>query len=156
MLHSDDSKTFRRSESIKYKTKFFAEYEQLKKNPLFEKALAEVIAFEKKINQVTTIEANFSVQFATIFGEKMAVVGQGAALGDWDPSRALEMFWTEGNIWRCSVQIEGDCSGVAYKYVCIRGALVKWEAGDNRVLDVRKGERLGSKVKVDAEDVWKR
>lgn len=156
MIQPEEPRPFHRSESIKYKTKFFAEYEQLKKNPLFEKALKEVISFEKKQNQICAIEANFSVQFATIFGEKMAVVGDGPCLGDWDPSRAIEMFWSEGNVWRCSVHFNGDCSGISYKYVCIRGTLVKWETGDNRVLDVKKGEKIGNKVRINAEDTWKR
>ena len=152
---SDHLKLNKRPGTKKFRTKFLAELEILKKDPLYSRALEEVILIEKKKNEVRAIELNLNVQYATIFGEKMAVVGGCDALGNWDPSRAVEMNWSERNIWRATALANGDLSEVPYKYICIRGTLVKWEAGDNRIIDPRKGERCGNRIKVIMEDIWK-
>ena len=156
MSKPEDQKPIRRMESKKYKTKFYAEYEQLKRNPLFNQALAEVIALEKKKGMIESIDIGFNLNFSTVFGEKMAVIGESEYLGNWDPSRALEMTWNEGNIWKCSVNIPNPPDHINYKYICIRGTLVRWENGDNRVVDVRKGERKGNKIQATVDDLWKR
>jgi hypothetical protein len=156
MSKVDDINPIKKTEPKKCRTKFLSELEKLKKSPLYAKALEEVISLEKKKNSISSFEINFSVQFPTLFGEKMAVVGGHVALGNWDPSRAVEMNWNDGNVWKCTVISESNMADIPYKYVCIRGALVRWENGDNRIVDLKVGERVGNKVKVSNEDVWKR
>ena len=141
--------------SKKYSTKFLSELEVLKNDPLYTRALEEVILIEKRKHEIRAIEINLSVQYATIFGEKMAVVGGCDALGNWDPSRAVEMNWSERNIWRATTLANGKLTEVPYKYICIRVTLVKWEAGDNRIIDPCKGEKCRNRIKVFAEDIWK-
>ena len=92
MSKAEESKGWKKAEVKKYKTKFLAELEVLKKDPLYNKALEEVISLEKKKNMIVAFDINFCVKYATIFGEKMAVVGGSEFLGNWDPSRAIEMY----------------------------------------------------------------
>ena len=153
---SDQTKYLKSVGGKRHRTRFWAELEVLKKDPLYEKALEEVILMEKKRNEVCSVELSFSVHYATLFGEKMAVIGEGEFLGNWDPSRALEMDWNEGNIWKCTALTSVGVAEIPYKYICIRGTLVKWETGDNRIIDLRRCERSGDKITASVEDIWKR
>jgi hypothetical protein len=33
------------------------------------------------------------------FGESLAVVGGSPVLGDWDPTKAVTLEWSEGDMW---------------------------------------------------------
>ena len=153
MSKLEEGKTYKKIEAKKCKTKFLAELEILKQDPLYSKALDEVIQIEKRHTLVQCYEIYFSVKYATIFGEKVAVVGGHDALGNWDPSKAVEMYWNEGNIWKCKVSIKEAFSDFQFKYVCLLGTFVKWEQGINRNLS-SSGERIDNKVKIVRDDVW--
>ncbi|GLC39272.1 hypothetical protein PLESTM_000872100 [Pleodorina starrii] len=88
------------------------------------------------------------------FGEAFAVVGSVPELGSWDPTRAVKMTWTAGDVWLAHVQLPVDTE-VQYKYVRINkdGAVVAWEGVDaanggaggpmgNINLHVRPGHRV--------------
>lgn len=69
-------------------------------------------------------------------GERLAVAGKGAALGDWDPSKALGM--TEHNIgeWQVDMNAANVEGNMEFKFVAIsENGDAMWENGDNRHLD---------------------
>ncbi|CAE7456422.1 GLAA [Symbiodinium natans] len=47
----------------------------------------------------------FSVQYATSFGQELYMVGSCEELGSWTLSHKVHMGWSEGNIWRAKVEI---------------------------------------------------
>jgi Starch binding domain len=151
----EEAKRYKKNDPKKFKTKFLAELEQLKLDPLYFKALEEVEKLEKQKKDMKRYEISFSIPYSTVFGEKMAVVGSHEALGNWTPSRAFEMHWTEGNVWKCNMEIDAGPQEIYYKYICINGSLVKWENSENRLIAFYQGEKVGNKVKINIQDYWR-
>lgn len=84
----------------------------------------------------STVTVTFSIPYHTMFGDELRVVGSAASLGDWDPSRAAAMEWTDGHVWVTTVDLElfQETSGkpVEYKYVLMSNGHVKeWEPSGN-------------------------
>lgn len=155
MSKLDDSKSLRRTETKKFRTRFLTELEQLKRHPLYQSALDEVISSEYK-SAITNLEVDFNVEFSTYFGEKVAVVGGHEVLGNWDPLKSIEMYWNEGNIWKCTAYMSMCTSDIQYKYICINSESVLWEEGLNKVINTDQGEIQGTKLKIIVKDVWRR
>jgi hypothetical protein len=90
----------------------------------------------------------FSVPYQTSFGEQIVVVGNVEALGEWDPTKAAVMRWTDGHIWVTTVDLElpPAASGktLEYKYVLMsHGRMKCWEECENRSLcQARSGSSL--------------
>ena len=79
-------------------------------------------------------------------------------LGNWDPSKGLELEWNQGNIWSSTIHVgEGQLFDIEYKYVCLQGAgTIRWEGGFNRKLKVSEGKPKGDKLVFELNDVWQR
>jgi hypothetical protein len=62
----------------------------------------------QKASRATTsmVTVTFSVPYPTTFGEEIAIVGNKEALGEWDPSKAVAMRWTDGHIWVTTIELE--------------------------------------------------
>jgi hypothetical protein len=62
----------------------------------------------------------------------VVVVGEGAQLGDWDPTRGLLLQADDKGIWRGHITL-APAAEVDYKFVAVpqQGAPV-WEGGGNR------------------------
>jgi hypothetical protein len=85
---------------------------------------------------VATTTAAGAVSFAVTkrvrFGQSLRVVGSVPQLGDWDPSRAPELVWSEGDVWTGEVALPPGAEA-AYKFVVVGGeADAEWEEGDDR------------------------
>lgn len=94
-----------------------------------------------KASTAHTERVTFCVKCETALGQEVRVVGNVAALGEWDPSSAPAMQWTDGHIWKCTVELEfppatSDVSiHLQYKYVLMsNNHLISWESCKNRVL----------------------
>jgi hypothetical protein len=66
-------------------------------------------------------------------GEKLRVVGNSEALGDWDPLKGIELEWTEGHMWRASVALPADTK-TSFKFIKVdeSGTVLEWEDGEDR------------------------
>lgn len=69
------------------------------------------------------------------------MVGNAAALGEWDPGNAVPMQWTDGHVWVTTVELDLPLSAsdkpdlIQYKYVLMsNGQVSKWESCENRCL----------------------
>mmetsp|Transcript_72793 Transcript_72793/g.136017 ORF Transcript_72793/g.136017 Transcript_72793/m.136017 type:complete len:157 (+) Transcript_72793:50-520(+) len=88
----------------------------------------------------------FSVQYHTVPGQSIHIVGSKDVVGNWDASKSLPMTWTDNGIWRVTVPLAVG-SELSYKYLVVDHAGVIWEGGDNHELKVpARGARIG--------DVW--
>ncbi len=84
-----------------------------------------------------TARVKFEVQASTEYGQIVCVVGDHAALGGWDPARALPLDPSTYPMWTGRVEVERGRT-IEYKYVRRQSdGSCAWEAqADNRVLTV--------------------
>jgi hypothetical protein len=47
---------------------------------------------------------SFKLPYRVNFGQNLCLVGQGEALGNWDPNQGKRMEWSQGDVW--TVQLE--------------------------------------------------
>lgn len=81
-------------------------------------------------------EINFEIEYNTIVGENLAVIGSIDELGLWDPIKSLKMNWNEGHIWKASFYLNNYNNNLhfEYKFIVITDNYVKyWEDGNNRI-----------------------
>ena len=95
---------------------------------------------EQILNQITNTNCsfklqkiNFEIKFDTFIGQSISIIGSIDKLGNWDEYKALNMNWTEGNIWKANIEYD-DNKGFEYKFIFMEnGAIKKWEDGINRI-----------------------
>ena len=84
----------------------------------------------------TTAAVSFGVNASTVFGQNVYVVGNTAALGNWNTASAVLLSSTSYPVWRASVTLTAGAN-VEYKYIKKDGSgNVIWESGANRVVTV--------------------
>lgn len=78
------------------------------------------------------------MQLRTKPGQDVVLVGSHPTLGSWDLDAALPLAWSEGHVWRASVEVPADCAQLEYKAVMRRphGAPPLWEKGGNHTADL--------------------
>ena len=106
----------------------FARTKQKKEQPLTEATL--------------TLRAEIAVVRPT---QRVVVVGDGKALGNWDVAKGLVMSDAQAPVW--SVRMKAPKSSFAYKFVIIdseSGNIAAWQSGENYYFTdtVREGEAL--------------
>nr|WP_240204284.1 carbohydrate binding domain-containing protein [Streptomyces actuosus] len=93
--------------------------------------------------------ASFAVNADTVYGQNFYVVGDVAALGGWDTSKALLMSSASYPVWKLDVDLPAGTS-LRYKYIRKDGGgTVTWESGANRTATVP------SSGKVTLNDTWR-
>ena len=55
-----------------------------------------------------TVKVKFELHKECHYGQQFNVVGSDPQLGDWEPSAALPLNWTEGHVWTTEV-VSCDC-----------------------------------------------
>lgn len=81
-------------------------------------------------------------------GERLALVGEGEVLGQWDTDRALPFEEIQPNVWSLTLDAKDLTLGAQYKYVSVdsaSGKIREWEGGPNRqlpALQLASGEHL--------------
>ena len=104
---------------------------------------------EQILNQITNTNCsfklqkiNFEIKFDTFIGQSISIIGSIDKLGNWDEYKALNMNWTEGNIWKANIEYD-DNKGFEYKFIFMEnGAIKKWEDGINRIFSFSKIKNL--------------
>jgi hypothetical protein len=85
---------------------------------------------------------NFEIKFDTLMGQSISIIGSNEILGKWNESRALNMNWNEGNIWKANIDY-GDIKGFEYKFIFMEnGHLKEWESGINRIFSLQQIKNL--------------
>jgi hypothetical protein len=82
------------------------------------------------------VRAAFNIACDAGFGEEVRVVGNVKALGEWDPSEAVSMKWTDGNVWVAELGVRVPAGEpLEYKYLIMADGEVKsWEICLNRII----------------------
>ncbi|EYT81615.1 glycosidase, partial [Streptomyces sp. Tu 6176] len=84
----------------------------------------------------TATGASFHVDATTRWGQNIYVTGDNAALGGWDPARALKLDPAAYPVWKLDVALP---AGTAFRYKYVRkdaDGLVTWESGADRTAAV--------------------
>jgi phosphoglucan,water dikinase len=76
----------------------------------------------------------FSVRHSVKFGQRVAVVGAPPALGSWDAKKAVEMRWSDGDVWTVDSQV--PAGPLELKFVVVDDSSVKWSPGPNIQVDL--------------------
>ncbi|CAG9466245.1 unnamed protein product [Pedinophyceae sp. YPF-701] len=75
-------------------------------------------------------------RYETAYGQYLALIGDGPALGDWDINKAPRMEWSEEHVWKKEVEVPRS-SETEFKLVLLNDAGEQlWEQGINRVAPV--------------------
>lgn len=61
------------------------------------------------------LQLDVGVKVATKLGQDVVLVGSHATMGSWSIDDALLLQWTDGHVWRASVELPPDCAEVEYK-----------------------------------------
>ncbi|KAI0804948.1 family 15 glycosyl hydrolase [Xylaria sp. FL0064] len=93
--------------------------------------------------QVTSVAVSFTVRKVTTYGQTVKIVGNVAALGNWDTSNAVALSasqYTSSNpIWTGTVSLTAGQT-IQYKYIVVNtDNSVTWEADPNRSYTVATG-----------------
>ncbi|KAL2649454.1 hypothetical protein R1flu_017582 [Riccia fluitans] len=101
----------------------------------------EPTAAEENVEQKEDSSLKTSVKFVLRkqchFGQQFNVVGEVPELGEWDPSQAVPMEWSEGHVWTAQVPIPTGLT-VEYKFLMTGRRLeLVWQSGENRVFETK-------------------
>lgn len=64
------------------------------------------------------VQLDVGVRVATKLGQDVVLVGSHPTMGSWSIDDALPLQWTDGHVWRASIELPPDCAEVEYKVSC--------------------------------------
>ena len=74
----------------------------------------------------------FSINYNTIYGEEMGVIGSIPQLGNWSEYKLLKLKWNSGNNWSGTILFEPNIKDFEFKFVIMENKkVVTWEGGEN-------------------------
>jgi alpha-amylase len=82
-------------------------------------------------NACTGVATSVEATVTTTFGQNVFIVGNTAALGNWNPAAAVALSSATYPVWRGTVSLPASTS-VQYKYIKKQGDQVIWESDPNR------------------------
>lgn len=96
-------------------------------------------------------------------GERLAIVGEGKVLGDWDPTKALDMVQHNYNEWEIDLNANAFADRrMEFKFVAldaVKDYTPMWETGLNRTVDIinmNDGEAVVYELDQAFFDLWNR
>ena len=87
------------------------------------------------------MKLDFYLRYHTSFGQRLAITGNIAALGNGDPEKAMPMAFFSQEFWHLSIEIDSqDADSIQYRYIFYNEAgEIKKEGEKHRHIDLRKG-----------------
>lgn len=98
------------------------------------------------------MKVKFSIDFRTVWGQRLFVCGSVEALGAWNQEKALPMVPSAGEQWLLEVELSTrEAASFEYKYFLLdeRSGTVEWEGNPPRSVSGTKGF-----TSVDLRDFW--
>ena len=79
----------------------------------------------------------FSIDYNSLFGEEVGILGSSPKLGLWNLTDALLLKWNFGNMWTGEINVEvEDLQDFEFKFVIIENNKIKyWESGNNNIVN---------------------
>ncbi|KAK9920440.1 hypothetical protein M0R45_028995 [Rubus argutus] len=103
---------------------------------LSSKTQAELETTDAQIQEAyptKTMHVKFQLQKECSFGQQFLIVGDDPMLGLWDPSSAIPMDWSDGNVWSVQLDIPVGKS-IQFKFI-LKGSAgnILWQPGPDRI-----------------------
>ena len=92
----------------------------------------------------------FQINYKTVPGLSVAVVGSIPELGEWEHGR--KMKWNQSNIWRIELEISHLPFEYKYQIVDESGKILIWEATQNRNFFMNSFDDQNRSVSIN--DIW--
>lgn len=81
---------------------------------------------------------SFNVNYHTIFGQRIYLVGSSKTLGNWDENKALPMEYINNGNWSVQLNMNKVSQKLAYKYFLKdENGHTTWEWGNDRILNLQ-------------------
>ena len=86
----------------------------------------------------------FQIVCHTTMGEDIGLIGSIKELGSWKHNNFLRLHWSEGNIWKTTIDISfAEINEFEFKFVLInKGEIKEWEKGNNRIFNLNEIKQL--------------
>ena len=100
------------------------------------------------------MKLSFSIDYRTVWGQRLFVCGSLPELGSWDESKAEPLIPTSGERWSFEVEVsDKKAASFEYKYFILdeRYGSVEWEFGGNRVVAIDSAQFS----EVHCRDFWR-
>ncbi|CAI7795541.1 unnamed protein product [Closterium sp. NIES-54] len=107
-------------------------------------AVAVAATAESAANSAKGVKVQITLVRECGFGQAFGVVGGAPELGQWDPSRALQMEWSPGHVWSAQTVLPAG-SRIEFKIIMVtEGGDIVWQPGPNKtaVVSNAKGKQL--------------
>lgn len=62
------------------------------------------------------MKVTFNINFHTVWGQKLCVVGSIPELGSWEPALAKEMNYSGDGNWKLELDLPSDVKDIEYRY----------------------------------------
>ncbi|KAK4759413.1 hypothetical protein SAY87_022544 [Trapa incisa] len=81
------------------------------------------------------VHVRFQLKKVCQFGEHILLVGNDPILGSWDPSGAIPMNWSDGNLWTLDLDIPIRRQ-IGFKFILMGSTgIIQWQPCPDRVLE---------------------
>ena len=92
---------------------------------------------KRKISEIPINKIIFSINYNSVYGEEVAILGSLSKLGFWELSGALPLHWNTGNVWTGEINIEDeDWQNFEFKFIVVeKGKIKRWETGENNLMN---------------------
>lgn len=60
-------------------------------------------------------QVDVHIHIPTRPGQEVVLVGSHPQLGSWSMDDAVPLKWSDGHVWRTSIELPADCSSFEYK-----------------------------------------
>ncbi|MDL2282144.1 4-alpha-glucanotransferase [Parabacteroides sp. OttesenSCG-928-G06] len=84
------------------------------------------------------MKITFQINFHTVWGQKMCIVGSIPQLGSWQPALAKDMYYAGDGNWRFQLDVPADVKSIEYRYfLCVNDKQLfeEWERNHRIDLD---------------------
>lgn len=82
------------------------------------------MAFPCCADPTKTMHVKFQLQKECSFGQQFLIVGDDPMLGLWDPSSAIPMDWSDGNVWSVEL-VSINPTKNQFCFVCLSGDRIR-------------------------------
>ena len=98
------------------------------------------------------MKIHFYLHFYTKFGESLAIMGNTAALGNFDIAHAIPLTYVNKDLWGCEIEVSpGEAAKIHYQYIFRKeegSMVIEWN--DNKQVDISKS----GLNEIDVYDSW--
>ena len=96
---------------------------------------------------------NFVINYISIFGEEVGVLGSIPTLGNWEHNKVTKLKWNNGHIWKGGLYVNSDAIRYfEFKFLILQNNKIKkWEPGENNKFNY---EIIYNQIKIKSNGIY--